>query len=95
MCFRLVMGKYVVVGHKSTGEISVFNIVQGCPPVRYPFSIDAGSASSLVQLINGSAELVCDEYQIFLFGKIRSKVYPPAGPSQRVLYVVDFLNLDI
>ena len=104
------MGKYLVIGYRSKGEVAIFNIVDGGPPVRHSFPVEVeaveGEAASLNVQRKGSADLLCDEYQIFFFGKIprtddsktnRLKYCsfpnsdPDSYPAQRVLNVVDFL----
>ena len=88
------MGKYLVVGYESSGEVAIFNIVDGGPPVRHSFPIDDGAASSNWQS-QDSADLMCDDYQIFLLGKIPRTTDPSANPPfKRVLNVVDFLGFD-
>ena len=91
-----MMGKYLVVGYKSKGEVAVFNIDQGGPPVRHPFPAEGGAAPE-VRLESSADDLLCDEYQIFLFGKIYrpADFYPPYPPPENFLNVVDFLSSEI
>ena len=64
--YRLVMDKYVVLGCEE--NVLVFNMVDGGPPVRHPFSSGTERTDEGVEIASG---LLCDEYQMFAFGSFR------------------------